>query len=84
MRYSGRKSCFVDREEGYACGLEEVEHLFRTKPFGRDVQQLQFPGTNLVGNVKPLGMTHRAVHAGGGDAALRQSVDLVFHQRNQR
>ncbi len=74
----------VDRQERERHLLQEVERPVGEQSLGREVEQLQPLGFDLVGDLAFLGGRERAVDAGRADAAVDQRVDLVLHQRDQR
>jgi len=74
----------VHDEPRHRQALEQADERGRRKPLRRDVEQLQRAGARgLQRRTARLGRGQR-VQRRGPDAAPRQLVDLIFHQRDER
>ncbi len=76
--------CLVDREDRELHLAEQAQEALVREPLGRDVEQLQLAGQQPILDRLRLLERERRVEPRGGDAARRQRVDLILHQRDER
>ena len=68
-------------------GREAAKHLAEgcaPEPLGRDVEQLEASGGQLLFHPRALGWEERGMERRRGNALRAQPVDLVFHQCDER
>ncbi len=76
----------VDGEEREPVGdlIERVEETRAPEPLGRDVREAQAPGGHVVETRAELGGRERRGERAGRHAPLREGVDLILHERDER
>ena len=75
---------FVDGKQADARSLKQVEEARRHQPFGRDVDEIQPPRSQVSLDLGGLGARQRGVEVCSAHAGLFQRGHLILHQRDQR
>ena len=74
----------VDRQQGRLDPRHHLDEPAAAEPLRGDVDEVVPPRLDLVNPRELLGRVERAVDQRGPDSPLRQGIDLVFHQGDER
>ena len=74
----------VDGEQREFAAPQMVEKRGHEQPLGRDVDEIERAGAHLGFGAQRFAVRQRRVERGGAHAELRERLDLVAHERDQR